>query len=274
VDVEYVPDASPNSPVYSYTIDGKAPIDAGDLFGFERASRSYWFGVWPGILYVDSAAPLQEESWTLQVLDMNTDDGDVTYSITGSKTGFDGIGSSLRQFVSDSKRVVIPANMVMVYTDYEVTQQRPPAGWEIHFDCVRRSIDTFKPFPSPSPGVPAVQTLFLSSSDSEHTLRVQCSSGKPSGIRAIRAYSPSGHAALANNLRVVPNGGEFAIRRSNSAILISWPETWGAGRVQGRLTLSQSGVWTNLDDPFIRVGGRYEITRPLEASGGFFRWIP
>ncbi len=274
VDVEYVSDAPPNSPAYSYTIDGKAPIDAGDLFGFDRASRSYWFGVWPGILYVESAAPLQEESWTLQVLDMNTADGDVTYRITGSKTGFDGIGSSLRPFVSDSKRVVISADMLMAYKDYVATQQRPPAGWEIHFDSVRRSIDTFKPFSSPAPGVPAVQTLFLSSSDSEHTLRIQCASGKPSGIRAIRAYSPSGHAALANTVRVLPNGGEFTIRRSNSSILISWPTTWGVGRVQRRIALAPSGVWTDLDHPFVQVGNRYEISRPLDASGGFFRWNP
>ena len=281
VDVIYESQPPPDSPAYGYTLDDREPSKVKELFDFDKSSSPWaisgvlfdrWPSIWPGVMDIASQALLQEETWTLKTEKIDYSTGEVLYNITGSSTGFDGSGSSLRPFVSNSMRVTIERGMVIIWFAYSLTQQKPPDDWEIHFDSVRRSVDTFKPVPSPSPAVESVQTLFLSSSDSAHNLKIRSLSGAPKGIRAIRVYSPSGAASVSDNTPPTVVGPTLTIKRLGSSLTISWPKEWGRGTVESTSALQALRKWTVIGDPITQSGVRFQITKPAADSVGFYRW--
>ena len=95
----------------NFKIDGRSPEDFPELYSIGRASL-YQDSVWPCVIGVAGRTPLLEEDWTATVLDFQTSPSgpNIHFSLSGSKTGFDGVGSSTNDFVSNSGRVVIASS--------------------------------------------------------------------------------------------------------------------------------------------------------------------
>lgn len=87
-------------------IDGKPVSRNTSLYTITRPSAGpgTWF---PLIRRIEHKTVLIPEKWTLKVDAVNADSTVWTFSVYGSKTGFDGSGTSDRAFVSKSGRVVI-----------------------------------------------------------------------------------------------------------------------------------------------------------------------
>lgn len=275
VDLEYEPRHAPGHPGYTFTLDAQNPRNVPSLFSFDRTSRCYFFGAWPAILHVKSAALLDEETWTLTFHELDTTTGDVSYSISGSKTGPDGSGSSLRQFVSNSRRVVIEPNMVMIHTDYVNTRAIPPAGWEAHFNSVPRFREIAIPKVAPVPGQPSVETLFLSSEDREHVVRMKAPAGSQNGLRAVRVYSPSGRASLTNAPPFISDDFRgLNLRLADASVILTWPASWGQGAIQKAASLGPLRSWSAVPGTPTRSGERFEMILPQDKTAAYFRWVP
>ena len=128
-------------------IDGK-PISAHpDLYMITRPSPGpgTW---WPAIRQVSHNKSLIPETWTLKIESINADSTLWTYSVSGSKTGFDGNGSSDKLFVSKSGRVVIEADDCMFdrikKTFKVVTKPGYETTWKVEplFQAVYHSPET------------------------------------------------------------------------------------------------------------------------------------
>src|SRR5262249_27663166 len=86
------------------TIDGKSAADNRQVFAFTRTT-GYAGTNWPCLLRVQRGpAQLVEEEWTVTLANASDDYKSFIFSVTGSKTGPDGIGSAGKKFVSKSGR--------------------------------------------------------------------------------------------------------------------------------------------------------------------------
>ena len=96
-------------------LDGREMAEMPELFCHERVSGLFsWM---PLVLHVGSVKPPIAEEWTLTYIDGTNPSGrPVRYRVDGAATGFDGIGSTDADFVSDSGRVKILA------TDFHLWQ--------------------------------------------------------------------------------------------------------------------------------------------------------
>lgn len=268
VDVVY--DAAPPSdaPTFSITVDGQDPKDVPELYGFDRATSA--FGVvypMPGAIEVLSEAPLLEETWKLHVNSIDGTTGEVTFSLTGSKTGPDGNGSTLATFISNSRRVRLEPYALTVWWAYSVTQKMPSDDFNIEWNAVRRSVSTFTPKAAPALGLESVETLFLGTAASvEHRLRIQPLAGTPGGIKAIRVYSPAGVA------KVVDAGTSLQVQMSGESVVLSWPASSGRGSIESAALESEFRDWTSIAEAAVQVGDRFQVTVPVRGAAVVYRW--
>lgn len=173
-------------------IDGRAPSDFAELYGFTRAvtkPEGKWLLKWPVIAPVGSTKPLLVEDWTLAVTKDAQNDKLFTFTLTGSKTGPDGEGRSEARFVSKSGRVVIETNDWNVAYATSLAGIKPaPEKFDVKWKVEPRFVDEFV-----SPGVkdPAIETpvtLAQGLPNTKHTLETSGSDATP--IAAIRVYRP------------------------------------------------------------------------------------
>lgn len=270
VDVVYEANPPLDSPTYTYTIDGETPRARPELFDFNRASPTHWM-LWPGIGHVIAGALLQEETWTLTVTGFDTQSREVQYEVQGSKTGFDGSGSSLTDFTSNSRRVVIEANQVLIGADYFVSNRVPPERFSIQFGAVARFVDTFKPVAAASSGFESVETLFIATSEKPHILRIPALNGNQKGIKAIRVYSPSGGASLIDYQDPVT---AFGVRLSATSAIITWPLSFGEGKVQFSGALTPPVSWPQVPGKAEKTATGYRLEHPLVQGPVFYRFTP
>jgi len=181
LDVVYDSKPAPDSPTYIYSLNDKSPSEVAELNGFDRASP-VWAISWPGVLNVESVSLPMEERWSLTVNSLDYQSGELLYTLVGSKTGFDGNGSNFSWlFTSNSGRVVIAGDSLMINLAYLATQQKPPGDWKIHFNSVKRAVDDFTPKPSRHAGETSSETLFLSSKERSWQLRFDRNPAAPKG---------------------------------------------------------------------------------------------
>jgi hypothetical protein len=95
--IELIP-SSKTEAVISATIDGKKPSEFANCYYFTIASGGFWNGA--PFLRPGMGIP-QEEGWTITMT------GNGNFSLSGSKTGFDGSGNKDNVFIAGSKRVVL-----------------------------------------------------------------------------------------------------------------------------------------------------------------------
>ena len=125
-------------------VDGK-PVETNSSFlAITRPTPgpSTWF---PLVRRVSYVKPLQLEDWTLHIDKINTDSTEYTFSVKGSKTGFDGTGSNKKNFVSKSGRVVIDSMDFMFIPIRKTFKVDVPVGFESHWSVIPLYQSVYQP---------------------------------------------------------------------------------------------------------------------------------
>ena len=114
-------------------IDGIPISSYSSLYAITRPSAGpgTW---WPLIRQVGYSKNLIPETWTMRVDKVNVDSTIWTFSVYGSKTGFDGSGSSDETFVSKSGRVIIQKDDFMFLRIKNVFGQTTNSGFEVKWE--------------------------------------------------------------------------------------------------------------------------------------------
>jgi hypothetical protein len=161
-------------------IDGRPPEEIRQLYSFTRASA--WPGSnWPCLLRVQRGpAQLLDEEWTVTLAWASDDYRTFQFSLTGSKTGPDGIGTAAKKFVSKSGRVVIDPDDWNLQYCRKVLGRKLPDGFRI----------TWKSVPRWS-AMPLVGSTFVQGlNNGKHTLELSGEGVQNSGLTALRVYRP------------------------------------------------------------------------------------
>lgn len=172
-------------------IDGKRPSQWPTLYQLTRPSDAFHVDV-PGILRVQTKAPLQLEDWSLFITEVNSAMTQFKFQVYGSKTGFDGEGSSTQRFVSRSGRVVIDPDDWWLDDAAQFTQRPFAPGFQIRWRVDPLFTDVYVPPPVTDPAIAVTTTLAQNLSNSRHMLELLTNTGQPLPLDAIRVYRPAG----------------------------------------------------------------------------------
>jgi hypothetical protein len=124
-------------------IDGKVPSTFPELYYHARPSPTPVAGR-PAFNRIDHQAPLLVETWTARILECDLEADTLRYEISGSKTGFDGIGDHNKRFVSNSGRVIIEPRMWMVNWSLRYRKQTLPADYGVTWETKPLFVDTWE----------------------------------------------------------------------------------------------------------------------------------
>jgi hypothetical protein len=169
-------------------IDGKKPSELAELYVFTRALSTPG-GKWPVVRNLSSEKlPLLEE-WTMHVTKDPAQEERFTFTLSGSKTGPDGAGSSDQRFVSNSGRVVIePDDWDVKYALALPGIKTVPENFTVKWSVAPQFTDEFVPPGIKDPTVESVVTLAQGLKNGSHTLEI--SGGPETPIAAIRVFQP------------------------------------------------------------------------------------
>ncbi len=175
-------------------IDGKAPSQWPSLYAFTRpnadANRD-----WPwqtgATMRVDRQAPLLLEDWTITFTTFAPESAQFSFSVVGSKTGYDGSGESDKPFVSRSGRVVLsPEDWFIERVIGRESAVHLHSGYKITFGVRPQFVDTYVAPPTPDPVRSYVTTLAQGLPMGRHTLQMLSPVKARPLIKEIRVYSP------------------------------------------------------------------------------------
>lgn len=170
-------------------IDGRPPSSRPELYTFTRALATPG-GKWPALLRVRSHVTPRLETWSLDVV-RGERSGTYAFSLHGSRTGFDGSGSSEEKFVSNSGRVVIEAEDWSLEYALALAGIEPvPARVSVRFFVQAAFVDRVMPG-KPDAMHELTVTLAQGLSNTEHVLEVE-SAPNLARIRELRVYAPPG----------------------------------------------------------------------------------
>jgi hypothetical protein len=208
-------------------IDGKKPSEFPELYGFTRAVAPP-DQKWPFVLKIGHEKPLILEEWTLHFQDVSADLKTFKFTVTGSKTGPDGEGSSGERFVSKSGRIVIePADWDLKYV-MGLTKRKISPEFYLHWQVVPRFADEFAAAP--------VVTVAQGLANTHHTLEII---GSPA-CNSASSRSPSGELTRRNAASAL--AGEFTVSVLNPSPF------------NNRRSASSTSCWSSA----IRRRGRFE----------------
>ncbi len=173
-------------------IDGKKPSEFAELYAVTRPSGTPHIG-WPGIIRVGHDKPLILEEWTARVTEINEDASRFKFEVRGSKTGFDGSGTSDEKFVSNSGRVVIEPGHWWFHHDWQLSKKPTPAGFEVRWQVVPLFFDFYTPPKMEDRTREHAVTLAQGLSNGPHTLQIITDGKTTVPISAIRVYEPPLH---------------------------------------------------------------------------------
>jgi hypothetical protein len=198
---------NPGAAPVTVLVDNKKPSSFPGCYNITRPNGflgADWFNDsantsgrdWPwdigAFLTVSSRAALPRiEDWTLTITKVNSADyGNVDFSIQGSITGADGTGNSLRDFVSNSQRVVISAADWYLRQANSVLRTTFPAGYTIKWSVVPMFVDTFRATQFTDTTIEHLTTVAQGLPNTNHTLTLTAIGNGPVPIKAIRVYRP------------------------------------------------------------------------------------
>lgn len=172
-------------------IDGRRPSTFPELYYITRPTDTYAVD-WPAVNRVSAEKPLIVEDWTMRVLETNADDSQWRFSVTGSKTGENGVGTSTERFVSKSGRVVIEPTDYGVNRAYKLRHQLTPVNFEVKWSVIPQFTDTYRAPRVADPSRDYVTLLASGLSNGKHTLGLFSTGKTDPPIREIRIYKPQG----------------------------------------------------------------------------------
>ena len=242
-------------------IDGKKPSEFPELYAFLR-TEFYPGSHHPCILHVNSRVPLLEETWSATVLESYKKDGipQIRFALRGSKTGFDGEGTSELPFISNSGRVMIdPFDFLMLTwaMDWYPVVKPLEVGYEIKFESRLYGKDEFTP-QIIDPTLENTVTVAQGLANGPHTLTL--SGADVSGIEAIRIYNPLARTQPPPPPRVRIESA--TVHENNLTIRAS-----GTARYVLESAPSLDGIWRPLTAPHTER----ELTLPINSQTGFLR---
>ncbi len=172
-------------------IDGKPPSEDKNLYVCTLPSKGpgTWF---PSIRRVSFASRPLVEDWTLRITEINSDATRFRFRVTGSKTGFDGEGTSWEKFTSRSGRVVIEPRDWMLALIMQIFHQTapPPVGFEVKWSVVGMFKDVYSSPITDDHGKVYATTVAQGLTNARHTLQVIPNGNGPVPIEAIQVYRP------------------------------------------------------------------------------------
>jgi len=170
-------------------VDGRRPSEHPECHTFTRPSGTPKIG-WPAIKKITWRKPPLLESWEATCRDFNEDHTEFTFSVTGSKTGFDGTGNASEPFVSDSGRIAIePEDWVFEY-DRRVGKQDAPDGFKVRWRVALLGCDTYRAPKLDEPAREYPTVLASNLENTEHTLELVADSDLPLSVKAIVVHRP------------------------------------------------------------------------------------
>lgn len=174
-------------------IDGKKPSDFSEAYAFTRPNGNGMLidkpePGWPwnvgAPFRIDHEAKLVVEDWTLTIMGSSVP---FNFTMKGSVTGDDGMGSSGSMFKSRSGRVLIAPS------DWTPGLMRAGGGTIVPPTVKWKAIPMFTdkyPAGSTSTSADAATMLIQGISNAKHHLTIKTPDGKPLPIAAIRVYRP------------------------------------------------------------------------------------
>lgn len=150
---------------------------------------------WPALTVVDSAAPRLIEDWTVSILGISQDNSQIEFRVDGSRTGFDGVGMSLTNFVSNSGRVVIPVWSWLLGYSLSSAGIGLPADYRIEWKSRWVGVDEWRPKAPRIAGGESSTTLVSGLPDGVHRLVLE--GADLQSVRSLRTFRPRGVASLA-----------------------------------------------------------------------------
>ena len=184
--------AAPGAPVAGATaevrIDGKRPSEFPTCYRITRPSRIH--NVWPAVIRVSWAKPLILEDWTARITESDEMGTKFKFTVTGSKTGADGAGTSEAKFVSNSGRVVIEPKDWHLERTCKFLKKPVPKGFEVHWSVKAMFVDEYTAPKAVKPAHEHAVTLAQGLANDKHTLELIAKGGQVPPIRVIRVYRP------------------------------------------------------------------------------------
>lgn len=170
-------------------IDGKKPSEL-DTPRAKTKTTGFAGTNWPCLLSVGNEKPLLIEDWTVTIKEISADGKKVSFSVSGSKTGLDGEGTSEAKFVSPSGRVVIePVDWNLAFC-YAVFKKDMPVGSTIKWSVYPLYQDEYQwKAPADASREESV-TIVQGIPNTKHTLELISPESAHPAIRAIRVYHP------------------------------------------------------------------------------------
>jgi hypothetical protein len=188
-----------NNAALEVFVDGKKPSQMINSYYHGRSSGCPGVA-WPAVLRVDAQTLPLLEKWTLTIKKVNEANTDFTFQIEGSKTGFDGTGSSLEQFISNSGRVVIePKAWMNLERDYKHKGVPVTKGFKIHWQTKPLFVDQYQSPENIDQSIERATTVVQNIANKSHTLILKISKNETVPIAKIRIYEPP----LKNKMKVV-----------------------------------------------------------------------
>ena len=175
-------------------VDGKPPSTIPELYGFTRTS-AFPNSDWPVLLQVASTASLDAETWSLKIGHASADGKLCQFTLSGSATGEDGMGSSTNHFVSKSRCVVIEPDDWNLGFCIAVFKRPLPDNFTVTWSSVLRGTDTAQP-PETTRGIERSARLAQGLTNGHHVLELE--GDLQDAIKAVRIYCPDGRAEETN----------------------------------------------------------------------------
>ncbi len=170
-------------------IDGKAPSQFPELYYHERPSPTPVAGR-PAFNRIEHETPLQLETWTAKILECDPDEDILRFEIIGSKTGPDGQGSHKERFVSDSGRVIIPANQWMINWSLRYRDKELPEDYEVTWRTLPLFTDVYEAPVTDDPAREYTVRLAQGLENTEHTVTLTPNGDGALPIAGFRVYEP------------------------------------------------------------------------------------
>ena len=186
--VDAVADGDGAMPVEVW-VDGRKPSGIPEIRYFGRTTTVPG-RPWPALTTVESVASRVPELWTLRVLRMTPGNQFAEFELHGSETGFDGIGSSRSNFVSNSGRVTITPGSWNLGLALAMQGIGLPPDYRIEWRCAWTGTDAFVPRVARDPGLEQPVTLVAGLPDGVHRLEMEGAS--LDALVSLRVFRPAG----------------------------------------------------------------------------------
>lgn len=145
---------------------------------------------WPLVRRINHKADLIQEKWTMRIDRVNPDSTIWTFHVCGSKTGFDGSGTSDKPFVSTSGRVVIEKDDFMFTRIKEGFHVAIEPGFEASWEVEPLFKEIYKAPHTEDPTFVYKTTIVQGLSNGSHTLEIIPLGDGIVPIEAIEIHRP------------------------------------------------------------------------------------